>query len=88
MCGVANIIVCMCVFVCVCVCVCVCECECLEGNIPVTVCYMCAAYCCIVLLVPLYCMYLATRPLVQRLAPPRSWRCRWNVTKVLAGGEG
>ena len=32
-------------------------CVCLEGNIPVTVCYRCAAYCCIVLLVPLCCVY-------------------------------
>ena len=37
--------------------VCVCVCVCLEGNIPVTVCYRCAAYCCIVLLVPLCCVY-------------------------------
>ena len=29
----------------------------LEGNIPVTVCYRCAAYCCTVLLVPLCCVY-------------------------------
>ena len=30
---------------------------CVDGNIPVTVCYRCAAYCCIVLLVPLCCVY-------------------------------
>ena len=29
----------------------------LEGNMPVTVCYRCAAYCCIVLLLPLCCVY-------------------------------
>ena len=29
----------------------------LECNIPVTVCYRCAVYCCIVLLVPLCCVY-------------------------------
>ena len=29
----------------------------LEGNIPVAVCYRCAVYCCIVLLVPLCCVY-------------------------------
>ena len=44
----------------------------LEGNIPVTVCYRCAAYCCIVLLVPLCCVYCATGPLVQRSTAPRS----------------
>ena len=54
-------------FHCHCVCVCVCACvyvsndnwvrASLEGNIPVTVCYRCAVYCCIVLLVPLCCVY-------------------------------
>ena len=44
----------------------------LEGNILVTLRYKCAAYCCIVMLAPMCCVYCATGPLVQRLTPPRS----------------
>ena len=50
----------MCPCACECLSVCVCMhvyvCVCLDDNIPVTVCYRCAAYCCTVLLVPLCCV--------------------------------